>query len=271
MSENAPREIVSRRARPAKAPLSQGAIVTTGLELLSQYGLSGLSLRKVATALDTGPASLYVYVSNLDELHSLILERALGDVVGPQEGVARETGDWRGRLKSVLRSYLNVLTERPGLAQLAMNTVAAGPHALRLTESLLEPLVEGGVDPRVAAWAVDLLLLQVTGTAAGQSASHTWNGPLSPLARAYVNAPARDFPLIHTLHVDLSSGGLARFDWALDVLIDGIAHSRPAGRIPGTSSTPGVGETSSTKAEARAAGAVSGVRAGPGGRRSPRP
>jgi AcrR family transcriptional regulator len=53
-----PGEVVSRRARPAKAPLSRDGIVATGLELLSEHGLPGLSLRRIAAALDTGPASL---------------------------------------------------------------------------------------------------------------------------------------------------------------------------------------------------------------------
>ena len=67
MKGNAPRsKIVSRRTRPAKAALSLERIVSTALEILEQEGLSGLSLRRAATALDTGPASLYVYLENLE-------------------------------------------------------------------------------------------------------------------------------------------------------------------------------------------------------------
>ena len=99
------RQVVSRRARPAKSPLSQEAIVATALDLLSREGMAGLSLRKVAAALDTGAASLYVYVANLDELHALVLDRVLGKVVTPPE----RDGDWRYRLKATLRSYSEAL------------------------------------------------------------------------------------------------------------------------------------------------------------------
>ena len=54
--------------------------MTAALALLSRDGMAGLSLRKVAAALDTGAASLYVYVANLDELHALLLDRVLGEV-----------------------------------------------------------------------------------------------------------------------------------------------------------------------------------------------
>src|SRR6185369_12030599 len=93
----------------------------------------GMSLRKVAAALDTGPASLYAYVNDLDELHALVLDRALAKVK-----VAGDKGaGWRERLLRVLGSYARVLSASPGLAQLAFGTMAVGPNALRITEAVL--------------------------------------------------------------------------------------------------------------------------------------
>ena len=51
--------VESRRGGPAKQPLSRDAIVTEALRQLTADGLKGMSLRKVAVALETGPASLY--------------------------------------------------------------------------------------------------------------------------------------------------------------------------------------------------------------------
>jgi AcrR family transcriptional regulator len=141
MSTSKSRHVVSRRTRPAKSPLSQEAIVATALDLLSREGMAGLSLRKVAAALDTGAASLYVYVANLDELHALVLDRVLGEVVTPPE----QDGDWRYRLKATLRSYSEALYARPGLAQVALSTIPSGPNTVELTESLLDLLERGGV------------------------------------------------------------------------------------------------------------------------------
>jgi AcrR family transcriptional regulator len=217
-----PEEVVSRRARPAKAPLSRDGIVATGLELLAEQGLPGLSLRRIAAALDTGPASLYAYVDNLEELRALVLDRALADVVSPAE----ENSDWRSRAKAILSSYLSVLLAKPGLAQLAATTIASGPHAMRLTENVLDALIEGGVDPEAAAWGIDLLLLQVTGIAAEQDARRSQGDVLGRVGGAYAEAPPDDLPRVHALHRELFSGsGPSRFEWALDVLINGISRA----------------------------------------------
>ena len=48
-------------------------------------------MRRVAQALDTGPASLYVYVANRDELLELMLDRAVATVSLPEPDPAR----WR--------------------------------------------------------------------------------------------------------------------------------------------------------------------------------
>jgi AcrR family transcriptional regulator len=90
--------------------------VTEALRKLTSDGLKGLSLRKVAAALETGPASLYAYVDDLEALDALVLDRALGKVdVG---NIAK--GGWRDRLVRVLESYARVLSASPGLAQLAL-------------------------------------------------------------------------------------------------------------------------------------------------------
>ncbi|PTL75480.1 TetR/AcrR family transcriptional regulator [Vitiosangium sp. GDMCC 1.1324] len=212
------RKVVSRRNRPAKEPLSREAIVKAALELLASEGLEGMSLRKVAAQLHTGPASLYVYVENLPALQALVLDQALADVELPSS----TRGTWRKRLDALLRSYLQVLFKRPGLAQLAMTTVAAGPHALRIFEALLGLFDEAGLEPAVAAWAVDLITLYVTAVAAEQSHHRQQEDPLGPVTRAIRLASPEQFPRVHALREELLSGGSTRVTWALEVLITGI-------------------------------------------------
>ncbi len=220
MSRQEPHQIISRRSRPAKPPLSQDLIITTALDILTRDGLSGLSLRKVAAALDTGAASLYVYVANLAELHALMLDRALGAIALPIQ-----EGGWRDRLTAVLWSYLNVLYDGPGLAQLALSTIPAGPHALRLIETILDLLLEGGIDPAVAAWAVDLLTLHVAAIAAEQDVRRDSGDTFGPVTRAIAAVSAADYPHINALRNELLSGGSARFGWVVDVLINGVLHA----------------------------------------------
>jgi AcrR family transcriptional regulator len=213
------REVVSRRGGPAKEPLSRDIIVRATLDLMTREGLEGLSLRKVAAALDTGPASLYVYVQDQHELHALVLDRALADV----ETAGKPRQSWTERLKALLESYYRVLSRSPGLAELAMNTMAAGPNALRIIEALAGLLEEGGVEQATAAWAVDLLTLYVTAIAAEQCQRRRHPDPLGLMAQVIGAVSPQQHPRIYAMREHLLSGtGSARFAWALDVLVNGV-------------------------------------------------
>jgi len=219
-----PRVVVSRRGGRVKAPLSRDAIVATGLDILKREGLEGMSLRKVAAALDTGPTSLYVYVEDLDELRALVLDRGLADV-----DTSSRKREWRARLRAVLESYLTVLMRAPGLAQLALSTIAAGPNALRLIERLLEILHDAGVDTPTAAWAVDLIMLYVTAIAAEQSQRSGARDTVASLSRVIDAVSAEQHPRIFAAREALASGtGSERFGWALEVLLSGIQHTARA-------------------------------------------
>lgn len=215
------RPVQSRRGGPVKEPLSRDAIVEEALRQITTDGLDGMSLRKVAAALETGPASLYAYVDDLDELHALVLDRALAKV----SLRAAATGDWRERLHAVLASYVKTLSS-PGLAQLAFGRIAVGPNALRIMEKLLALLEEGGVDLATGAWAVDLLLLYVTAIAAERGKGIDPAASEGAVSRAISALSERDYPRLHAARAELLSGsGADRFTWAVDVLLQGILES----------------------------------------------
>src|SRR3954453_9693604 len=91
----------SRRNRPAKPPLSRDAIVAAALEIARTEGVEALSMRPVAQALDTGPASPYVYVADGDE---------------PGKGGRRHRGAGRRRLASLRAMRDRVTTVYGALA-----------------------------------------------------------------------------------------------------------------------------------------------------------
>ncbi|MET8999468.1 TetR/AcrR family transcriptional regulator C-terminal domain-containing protein [Amycolatopsis sp. NPDC004169] len=209
-------EVESRR-RAAKPLLSRDAIIEEALrQLTSDDGV--MSLRKIAKALDTGPASLYAHVSDLSELQALVLDRALEAVeVGTAEG------SWRHRLEELLRSYTGVLMSSPAVALMAVRTTAVGPNALRITEALLELLAEAGVDQANAAWAIDLLTAFATAIAAEHAQGPDPGAPDGPVAQAINRAPAEEYPRVHAARKDIVSGtGEERFAWSIDVLVRGI-------------------------------------------------
>ncbi len=93
----ATREVKSRRGGKVKEPLSRDRIVDEALVLLGRNGLDGMSLRAVAAALETGPASLYAYLDGLDSLRALVLDRALERVKHARRSSPRlafQAEDW---------------------------------------------------------------------------------------------------------------------------------------------------------------------------------
>src|SRR5580698_7183719 len=84
----------STRDRPAKAPLSKEGVVDAALAILKSDGLEAVTMRRVATALDTGAASLYVYVSGREGLLQAMLDRVTATV----ELEAPDPSRWRGQL-----------------------------------------------------------------------------------------------------------------------------------------------------------------------------
>ncbi|QMU79490.1 TetR/AcrR family transcriptional regulator [Streptacidiphilus sp. PB12-B1b] len=221
---------VSRRERPAKPALSREAIVTAAMEILRGEQLERVTMRRLAQVLDTGPASLYVYVRNTAELHAYLLDDLLA---GLDLAPVTAAGDWRDRLVTVLLSYTTVLMEHPGLAQSALVTRPSGPGYLRLLDGVLA-LLDGQVPADRAAWAVDLLLHFATSTAAEQGArsrAADAEAEEDDLGEAITGATAETYPNIAALGLDLLSGtGEDRLLWGFTVLISGILVTpRPTG------------------------------------------
>ncbi|WP_033819949.1 TetR/AcrR family transcriptional regulator [Kitasatospora sp. MBT63] len=215
----------SRRERPAKPALTQDGIISTAVRLTRAEGLQKVTMRRLAQELDTGPASLYVYVRNTAELHAAILDELVGTV---DLGAAEGAGDWRERLVRVLVSYTTVLFEQPGLAKSALVARPSGVHHLDLMEVLLALLDEGGVPADRAAWALDLLLQHATATAAehadrdGAAEAEADRRSWDALSAALLGASRTRHPHLAGLGADLLSGAPEdRLRWGFHVLING--------------------------------------------------
>jgi AcrR family transcriptional regulator len=221
-SVDGPRAPISRRERPAKPALTRQGIIDAALLILRDEGLGKVTMRRIATALDTGPASLYVYVRNTEDLHAQVLDALLAPVTAAAPGA----GSWRDRLKTLLSSYRDVLFRHPEIARMALSTQPSGPNYMALGDAVLGLLGEGGVPDRAAAWGLDLLLLYPTAVAVEQTTQKSATqkaDDLTALAAQIAVVDAGRYPHVARLGDELMSGdGPARADWAFDVLLDGI-------------------------------------------------
>jgi len=219
----------SRRDRPAKPPLSRAAIVETALQLVQQDGLDAVTLRNVAQRLDTGPASLYVYVTNRDDLLERMLDRALSEV--PVAAV--DPGHWQQQLTGLFTATLDALCRYPGLAQVALGSIPAWPSALAITENALALMRAGRIPDQAAAWAADALYLLTVATAVEHGIERR-RAPTAPhhkspaadytgaVRELYAALPPDRYPAITSMAPTLTQGDDAqRFAFAVNAIING--------------------------------------------------
>lgn len=219
-------EPVSRRARAAKEPLSRALIVRTGLDILDSEGMDALTMRRVGQQLDTGAASLYVYVKNRDDLLSAMLAEALSAVKLPKAS----DGTWRERLTLLIERSVHEIAQHPRLALVAFGSIPVSEPFLRISDAMIGMLREGGLDDLTITWAIDLIYLFVTAEAADLSAYLEKSiGPGSEeavvsAAQAELRAvPLDRLPNLASLQVNLMAGsGDQREAWARRALLNGI-------------------------------------------------
>ena len=213
----------STRDRPAKAPLSEDAILDTALRLLREEGLDAVTMRRLAGELDTGPASLYVYIRNRDELLNALLDRISGMVELEEPDPAR----WREQVHHLVDAILKVMEEHRGIARVSIANVPTGENSLLVADNLMGLLLAGGVTPRDAAWACDILPL-LTVASAVETATYQERGDeqgevARQLEAVFSRLSADRFPNLMRHAADLVSGdGDERFRYAIDVFLDGL-------------------------------------------------
>lgn len=221
-------EVEWPRSRPAaqRRTLSQDLIVDTALELLGKGSLDTVSMRRVAQALGTGPASLYAHVSNKEELHELMLDQLLGQLPRPDP----DPGRWTEQILEMAKAQLKMLTAYPGIARVGLETIVpTGPNALAYGEAVLAVFRAGGLPDQTAVFAFDTLSLWCSAFAFEVSAARSGDVDPEAFAKrgkeigAYMAARPDQFPNLLSVGRILSEATAEqRFEFALDVFLGGL-------------------------------------------------
>jgi AcrR family transcriptional regulator len=217
----------STRDRPAKSPLSEDAFVDAALAILKSDGLEAVTMRRVAAALDTGAASLYVYVSGREALLQAMLDRVTATI----ELEAPDPSRWRAQLHSLLQRMRLTLVAHPGIAAMTLADPPTTEAVLQLTENMMGIMLAGGLDAQDAAWTCDIFVLLVTGVASedvvrrarGQSDDNDRNEQVEELYKTFTGLAHDQFPLLVAHAAQMVAGSAdERFRFAIDVVLDGV-------------------------------------------------
>jgi AcrR family transcriptional regulator len=213
-----------------KAPITVEQVVETALAVVAGDGYDALTMRRLATELGTGPASLYTHVVNKADLDELLTGRLCAELKLPDPDPAT----WRDQIRDVCVQLRDQYLRYPGISRAALAMAPTDPAILRVTEGMIGILVTGGVAPQTAAWAIDALSLYVAGYCLEQSivrqrAAHdedAWVLDRDELVRRFAALPADAFPFTTRYAAEISAGeGHDRFDFTLSLMIDGLKTS----------------------------------------------
>lgn len=140
-----------------KKPITVDAIIGTAFAIVEREGYDALTMRRVATALETGPSSLYAHVVNKEDLDELLIGRLCAEVDLPDP----DPEAWREQIIGVCAQLRDQYRRYPGISRAAFAAAPANRDTLRVGEGMLAILLAGGVTPQAAAWATDSLTLYV--------------------------------------------------------------------------------------------------------------
>lgn len=216
----------STRDRPAKAPLSVEAVVDAALGILKAEGLEAVTMRRVAAALDTGAASLYVYVAGREGLLAAMLDRVIATVRLEEP----DSGRWREQLHSLLGRLHRALVAHPGIAGITLAEPPTTRAVFAFNENLLGILIAGGLEPQEAAWLCDIFVLLVTAVASEDdvrllrdAANGKRREMAADLQRTFAGLPPERFPLLAAHAAEMVAGdGDERLRFAIDIAVDGV-------------------------------------------------
>ncbi|BCJ44000.1 transcriptional regulator [Actinoplanes ianthinogenes] len=219
--------------QPARVQLDREQIIDAALRISDAEGIDAVSTRRVAAEFGTGPSSLYAHVANKDELLRLMFDRVCGEIELP----AREPGRWQAQIRQLMLETHEILQAHNDLARVALASIPTGPNALRASEWMLGLLIQGGMPPHYGAWSIERIFLYVTADAyensiwrarkrhLNQSKDEAEQQVKAELKEYFADLPDERFPYLRANPDAMTSGTVQeRFEWGLDLLIDGLAR-----------------------------------------------
>lgn len=225
-----------RTGKPVRSrtPLSRDRIVQVAIELIDAEGTEAVTMRRVATELGTGPASLYAHVDSREEILTLAHEQVIGGLALPPI----DGRPWTEVVRDWAMGLYRLYHVHQDLARLSFADIPAGPRALDVVENMLAVCVSGGLPPQIASWLLDRLALYVAGdafegwllsrrfatgdsgdTRTPEERGHAYFAAVGEFFKAL---PAARYPSIHAHAAELINGdGDQRFEFGLDLMIAG--------------------------------------------------
>lgn len=213
-----------------KRPITVDSIITAAFDIVASEGYEALTMRRLAVALETGPASLYAHVVNKRDLDELLIGRLCAEIELPEP----DSAIWQQQIVVICTQLRDHYLRYPGISRASLALAPTNLETLRVNEGMFAILLAGGIEPQIAAWAIDALTLYVNAYCLELSMLDSqqsdrdagWVVSRDELLRRFATLPDA-FPQSKRYAAELTSGvGHERFDFTIGLLIAGLVRRK---------------------------------------------
>lgn len=216
----------------ARTPLSRERIVATAIAFIDEYGLAGLTMRRLGEALGVEAMSLYRYVPGRENLLDAVVESITAQLEVDEDVLHAPRDGWEDFVVRLAHGVRRVALSHPKVFPLMASRPLEAPwlrpplRSLTWVERFLDGLCGEGFDDDSAVGAyraftsflLGHLLLEVSTLGADV-------GPLDVLEEDDDTDGLADYPTIARMRSQLSEDQSAvEFEDALDQLVDRVAQ-----------------------------------------------
>ena len=176
----------------SRRPLDPEFVLTAALEIIDTHGAEALTMRALATHLESGTTTLYRHFANRAALIAAVIDRVISEV--DLSDTAVTTGTWQQICKSLTQRLFDAFAAHRNLGSLLVENPPVGQATEARRELFLAFLLREGFDPATAGRLYATLSHYVRGFAIQLSAHSNNQQPLAATPVTLADADPIRFP-----------------------------------------------------------------------------
>jgi len=219
-----PRDDQNDARRP---PLNRDRVLTGAIALADEVGMEGFTIRKLATAIDVKPMTIYHHIPNKEAIVD-----GMVDVIFSEIDLPPVDTDWKTAMQQRAHSARVVLAQHPWAAPLMESRTNPGPATLGHHNAVLGCLRGAGFSIEMTAHAYALIDAYIYGFALQEASLPATGGEdMAELAEGLSEQlPMDEYPHLMELTIEhvLKPGYdfSNEFEFGLSLILDGLeAHA----------------------------------------------
>lgn len=200
--------------------IKRETIIHRALELLNLEGIEGLSMRKLAKALDMQAPSLYWYFANkqalIDGLADSMIEKVAINIA--------PDSSWQTQIRQIAEELRDALLAHRDGARVFVGTYIVSDNVLRTSEALMQALLTTGMDQDLAVHYSFTVTYYILGLVMEEQGLNPKNGvDLTSRKSAFLALAKAKYPINWQAQSTIFTEDFTRrFQMGLDLIIAGV-------------------------------------------------